>query len=119
MRLHGPDDPVYTIGVASRLLGVSTQTIRILDREGLITPSRTNANIRLYSENDLLLLKRITTLVRRDRVNIAGVKLILEMESSSSKSSLSITHLSVSQRTEDEDVVASDDESFDAFFSKV
>ena len=91
MRLHGPNEPVYTIGVASRLLGVSTQTLRILDREGFIEPSRTEANIRLYSENDLSLLKKITTLMRMHRVNFAGIKMILEMESIDLRTNVSFT----------------------------
>ncbi|MEA4882664.1 MAG: MerR family transcriptional regulator [Clostridia bacterium] len=82
MRLHGPDEPVYTISVAARLLGVSQQTLRVMEREGLLQPARTEANIRLYSENDLLLLQRICYLVRKEGVNLAGVKVILEMESS-------------------------------------
>jgi DNA-binding transcriptional MerR regulator len=81
LRLHGPDEPVYTIGVAARLLGVSPQTLRVIEREGLLEPYRTEANIRLYSENDLLLLQRIRTLVFQEGVNLAGVKIILEMES--------------------------------------
>ncbi len=81
MRLHGPDEPVYTIGVAARLLGVSPQTLRVIEREGLLEPHRTDANTRLYSENDLLLLQRIRFLVSEEGVNLAGVKLILEMES--------------------------------------
>ncbi|HHY08486.1 MAG TPA: MerR family transcriptional regulator [Corynebacteriales bacterium] len=81
MRLHGPDEPVYTIGVAARLLGVSPQTLRVIEREGLLEPHRTEANTRLYSENDLLLLQRIRSLVSEEGVNLAGVKLILEMES--------------------------------------
>lgn len=81
MRLHGPNEPVYTIGVAARLLGVSPQTLRVIEREGLLEPHRTEANIRLYSENDLLLLRRIRFLISEEGVNLAGVKLILEMES--------------------------------------
>jgi len=85
LRLHGPDEPVYTIGVAARLLGVSPQTLRVIEREGLLEPHRTEANIRLYSENDLLLLQRIRTLVSEEGVNLAGVKIILEMESKMGK----------------------------------
>ncbi|MCR4426326.1 MAG: MerR family transcriptional regulator [Firmicutes bacterium] len=81
MKLHGPDEPVYTISVAARLLGVKAQMLRILEREGLLQPARTEANIRLYSENDLLRLKRICFLVREEGVNLAGVKMILDMES--------------------------------------
>ncbi|NLS45636.1 MAG: MerR family transcriptional regulator [Firmicutes bacterium] len=81
MRIHGPDEPVYTISVAARLLGVSPQTLRVIEREGLLDPYRTAANIRLYSENDLLLLQRIRSLISEEGVNLRGVRLILEMES--------------------------------------
>ena len=81
MRLHGPDEPVYTIGVAARLLGVNPQTLRQIEREGLLEPARTEANMRLYSQNDLMLLQRICFLVREEGVNLAGVKMILQIES--------------------------------------
>lgn len=80
LRLHGPDEPVYTISVAARLLGVNPQTLRVLERYGLVCPFRTENNIRLYSENDLILLRRICHLIRVERINVAGVRVILRME---------------------------------------
>ena len=80
MRLHGPDEPVYTISVAARLIGVSAQMLRYLEREGLLQPLRTEANIRLYSENDLVRLQRICFLMKEERVNVAGVRVIMDME---------------------------------------
>jgi MerR family transcriptional regulator, heat shock protein HspR len=80
MKLHGPDEPVYTIGVVARLLGVSTQTLRLFEREGLVEPARTEANIRLYSQNELVHLRRVCQLVRVDGVNIAGVRTVLRIE---------------------------------------
>lgn len=79
-RLHGPGEPVYTISVAARLLGVSTQVLRQFDREGLLEVARTCANIRLYSENDLRLLARILYLHRTKGINLAGIRALLEME---------------------------------------
>ena len=99
MRLHGPDEPVYTISVAARLLGVSPQTLRVMEREGLLEPARTDANIRLYSENDLLLLQRICFLVREEGVNLAGVKLILEMETSGGHTTVRFTEVVHRQRS--------------------
>lgn len=78
--LHGPDEPVYTIGVAARLLGVTPQLLRALERENLVEPARTEKNIRLYSRNDLKQLQKICRLVRERGINIAGVKVILSME---------------------------------------
>lgn len=76
---HGCDEPVYTISVVARLLGVHPQTLRQLERDGLLEPARTESNIRLYSDNDLKLLKRILELMSQG-VNRAGVKIILKME---------------------------------------
>ncbi|MDP2873179.1 MAG: MerR family transcriptional regulator [Bacillota bacterium] len=80
MKLHGPDEPVYTIGVVARLLGVSAQTLRLFEREGLVEPARTEANIRLYSQNELIHLRRVCELVRVEGVNIAGVRTVLRIE---------------------------------------
>lgn len=78
--LHGPDEPVYTISVAARLLGVTPQALRQLEREGILEPARTDANARLYSQNEMALLRHVCFLVRERGINIAGVKAILEME---------------------------------------
>lgn len=79
-RFHGPDEPVYTIQVAARLTSVSAPMLRYLERMGLVQPTRTEGNIRLYSENDLELIQRIAYLIREAKVNAAGVKVILQME---------------------------------------
>jgi DNA-binding transcriptional MerR regulator len=77
---HGPKEPVYTISVAARLLGVSPQFLRQVENEGLISPSRTESNIRLYSVDDLRVLSRIVYLTRERGVNLQGVRVILAME---------------------------------------
>lgn len=71
--------PRYVIGVAARLLGTSSHTLRSLDRRELLTPSRSQGNIRLYSDRDLALARHILEL-RQQGVNWAGIKVILEME---------------------------------------
>ena len=80
VRLHDPDDPVYVISVASRLLGVNPHFLRMLEREGILEPARTEKNIRLYSETELLFLRRVCHLIHEERVNIPGVKAILRLE---------------------------------------
>ncbi len=80
LRLHSPDEPVYTIGVVARLLGISPQSLRQFEREGLVAPTRTEANIRLYSQNELVILRRICELVKIEGVNIAGVRAVLRIE---------------------------------------
>lgn len=79
MVFHGPTDPVYTISVAARLLGVGPQFLRQVENEGLVSPARTDSNIRLYSDENLKLLSRIVKLCR-EGVNLQGVRVILAME---------------------------------------
>ncbi len=83
---HGPDDPVYTIGVAARLLGETPQFLRQIENEGLILPARTESNIRLYSNNDLRLLARVIYLWRRCVINPQGIRVIITMEEGDSDS---------------------------------
>lgn len=77
---HGPDAPVYTIGVAARLLGETPQFLRQVENEGLVLPARTDSNIRLYSDNDLRLLARIIYLWRNCGINPQGIRVIIAME---------------------------------------
>lgn len=70
-------DPVYTIGIAAKLLEVCAATLRIWERKGLIRPSRLGKN-RFYSQCDMDRLREIKTLLQKKRINIEGVKNILE-----------------------------------------
>ena len=69
-------EPVYTIGVTARLLSVCAATLRIWERKGLIRPARIGKN-RFYSQCDIDRLERIKGLIQKKRINIAGVKRIL------------------------------------------
>lgn len=71
--------PRYVISVASRLVGVPPHTLRSYERANLIHPARTKGNVRLYSDLDIQILERIVELSRQG-VNLAGIKVILEME---------------------------------------
>jgi len=73
------DEPVYVISVASRILQVHPQTLRMYERAGLVSPQRSGANIRLYSEGDLERLRHIQRLTRELGVNLAGVTVILDL----------------------------------------
>ena len=73
----GPDEPVYVIGVVSQLVGIPIWTLRILDREGLVTPKRRAGRARLYSLQDMRRLRQIRYLLIEKRVNIQGVRIIL------------------------------------------
>ena|SRR5579862_865318 len=73
------NQPVYMIGVASQLCGVHPQTLRQYERLGLVVPSRVGAKNRLYSEIDILRVRRIQRLTQQMGVNLAGVELILRL----------------------------------------
>jgi MerR family transcriptional regulator/heat shock protein HspR len=76
-----PDDQaVYIISVAAELAGVHPQTLRIYERKGLLSPKRTTGNTRRYSDADIERLRRIQELTQELGVNLAGVKLIMELQ---------------------------------------
>ena len=70
--------PLFMISVVSRMLGVHPQTLRLYEREGLVTPHRTRRS-RLYSEEDIEKLAMILRLTRELGVNRAGVDIILRL----------------------------------------
>lgn len=69
----------YHISAVSKKFDLHPQTLRLYEREGLITPSRSEGNTRLYSEDDLKRLELVLTLIRELGVNLAGVEVILNM----------------------------------------
>ena len=74
-------EPVYLISVVAQILEIHPQTLRQYEREGLITPSRTNGKIRLYSQKDIDHIKYVLRLTRELGINLAGVDLILQLNS--------------------------------------
>ena len=71
---------VYVISVAAELAGVHPQTLRIYERKGLLQPKRTSGNTRRYSQRDIERLQAIQDLTQAAGVNLAGVKIIMEMQ---------------------------------------
>jgi MerR family transcriptional regulator/heat shock protein HspR len=69
----------YMISAVAQKYNIHPQTLRLYEREGLLKPSRTEGNTRLYSEEDLEQLETILTLTRDLGVNLAGVEVILNM----------------------------------------
>jgi MerR family transcriptional regulator, heat shock protein HspR len=69
----------YMISVVAKAYAIHPQTLRLYEREGLLKPSRTEGNTRLYSEDDLRQLEVILNLTRDLGVNLAGVEIILNM----------------------------------------
>lgn len=69
----------YMISSVAEMYGIHPQTLRLYEREGLLKPSRTDGNTRLYTEEDLQRLEFILNLARDLGVNIAGIAIILQM----------------------------------------
>jgi MerR family transcriptional regulator/heat shock protein HspR len=74
-----PGKAYYMISAVAQKYNIHPQTLRLYEREGLLKPSRTEGNTRLYSEEDLEQLETILSLTRDLGVNLAGVEIILNM----------------------------------------
>ena len=79
MRATRPGKAYYMISAVAQRYNIHPQTLRLYEREGLLKPSRTDGNTRLYSEEDLEQLETILALTRDLGVNLAGVEIILNM----------------------------------------
>jgi MerR family transcriptional regulator/heat shock protein HspR len=69
----------YHISSVAKMYNIHPQTLRLYEREGLLAPSRSEGNTRLYSSEDLKRLELILNLIRDLGVNLAGVEVILNM----------------------------------------
>jgi len=69
----------YMISAVAEMYEIHPQTLRLYEREGLLKPSRTEGNTRLYTDEDLQRLEFILTLARDLAVNISGIAIILQM----------------------------------------
>ncbi len=69
----------YMISSVAEMYGIHPQTLRLYEREGLLKPSRTEGNTRLYTDSDLERLELILSLARDLGVNISGIAIILQM----------------------------------------
>ena len=78
-RRSGVGKGYYMISAVASKYGIHPQTLRLYEREGLLKPSRTEGNTRLYSDEDLQDLETILALTRDLGVNLAGVEIILNM----------------------------------------
>jgi MerR family transcriptional regulator/heat shock protein HspR len=76
-----PDEPVYVISVVSKLVDLPVWTLRQLDKAGVVCPKRIGKKSRLYSLKDIKKLEYIHYLMDERKVNIHGIKIILEIES--------------------------------------
>jgi len=69
----------YMISAVAEMYGIHPQTLRLYEREGLLKPSRTEGNTRLYTDEDLERLELVLSLARDLGVNISGIAIILQM----------------------------------------
>jgi MerR family transcriptional regulator/heat shock protein HspR len=70
----------YMISIAAELVGMHPQTLRMYEQKGLVRPTRTAGNTRLYSETDLERLRLIQRLTTELGLNLAGVEMVLRLE---------------------------------------
>ena len=78
-REENRDEPRYVISVAARMVGVRTHTLRYYEKIGIMEPSRSTGNIRLYSDREVNRLKRIKSLMDDLGISLAGAEIILRM----------------------------------------
>jgi MerR family transcriptional regulator/heat shock protein HspR len=71
--------PLYMIGVVAEMLNVHPQTLRFYEKKGLVRPSRTLGQTRMYSAEDVEDIARLLRLTRDLGVNLAGVEIVLKM----------------------------------------
>ena len=73
------NEPRYVISIAARMLNIQTHTLRYYEKIGIIEPSRSRGNIRLYSEKNITYLRQLKTLMNDLGINLAGAEVILRM----------------------------------------
>lgn len=78
--MHHFDEPVYMISIVAKILEIHPQTLRQYERENLISPSRSDGRIRLYSQRDIEKIKTILRLTREVGVNLAGVDVVMRLK---------------------------------------
>ncbi|MGE0268853.1 MAG: MerR family transcriptional regulator [Candidatus Omnitrophota bacterium] len=75
-----PNAPLFVIGVVSEMVDIPIWTLRKIDELGIVSPKRIGSKTRCYSKQQIVTLIHIRYLMKEKRVNISGVKLIIEME---------------------------------------
>jgi MerR family transcriptional regulator, heat shock protein HspR len=87
------NEPCYVISVAAKMVGMHQQTLRYYERVGVIEPSRSRGNIRLYSQSDINRLRQIQRLINDLGVNLAGAEVIMRMRDRMEQMELEIESL--------------------------
>jgi len=77
--MRNRQEPVFSIRIAARLVGLHVQTLRYYERNGMVKPQRSRGNVRYYSEEDITMINNIKALIDDLGVNLAGVQVIMKM----------------------------------------
>jgi MerR family transcriptional regulator/heat shock protein HspR len=88
---------VYGISVAAELSGMGVQNLRLYERRGLLEPDRTDGGTRRYSRDDVHRLRRISVLLA-DGLNLAGIAMVLGLESDNAELRAELDARAVSER---------------------
>lgn len=86
------DKGVYGISVVEDMTGIAQQNLRLYERRGLLEPDRTAGGTRRYSPADVLTLQRITLLLD-DGLNLAGIRLVLNLEDANAELKVQLRNL--------------------------
>ncbi len=73
------NEPVYSIGTAADLVGLSVQTLRLYEAEGLVLPYKKSSQHRLYSESDIERIRCIRKMINEEKISIVGIKRLLAL----------------------------------------
>lgn len=87
------NEPILTISIAAKLLNIHPRTIMLYERTQLFTPYRTNTQRRMFSAKDLEALQFIRFLTQQRRINLSGVKVVLEAISVAEKNGVNLKSL--------------------------
>lgn len=77
--LSNPRDPVFTIGVVSKILNISPETLRLYEKEGLVIAYRTKTRRRMYSQEDIDWIACIRYQIKCKRLNISGIRHLIAL----------------------------------------
>lgn len=80
IEIEDRDKPLFMISAVAEMVGMHPQTLRQYERMGLVGPKRSRGKTRLYSYRDIELLRLIHSLTRDRGVNLAGVRLFLDLQ---------------------------------------
>lgn len=73
------NEPIMGIGIVAKKLGVTTELLRVYEREGLIIPHKTKSGYRFYSEKDIEWIECFRNQITKNKMNIAGVRMLLAL----------------------------------------